>query len=160
MITATQQTKNAIKWLEALKGNSGFKKTVEKLAKVDDEGVPQAYCCLGVGCKITKITPDDWSNGSESALVEKLGLFNEDGGFFQVTAADDKDEEFIDSCEIKMKNEKGVFVHAESLVQLNDEVFPDDKNFKNIRAFILKNVDKIFKPKVAKKLKEHFKKKK
>jgi hypothetical protein len=159
MITATQQTKNAIKWLEALKGNSGFKKTTEKLAETDIEGTPLAYCCLGVGCKITKITPDDWSDGSESALVEKLGLFNEDGGFFEVTAADDEGEEFIDGCEVKVKNEKGNF-YPDNLATLNDDVFPDDKNFKNIRAFILKNLDKVFQPKVAKKLKEHFKKKK
>lgn len=134
MITHTAQATNAIKWIDALKGGKrGFKKGVNRLAVTDDDGEPVRYCCLGVGCKVIPLkTPFDWDSGTNDEFAEKVGLNNEYGRFY--------------------KRLKGKY----TLIAINDETYAKDKTFTNMRKFILKNLDNIFIPPVAAKLKQHY----
>ena len=144
MITHTVQAKNAIRWIDSLKGGKkGFKKGVNALGVTDESinGYPQNYCCLGVACRVLNIEPDYWSACYEESLVDKLGLNDDEGTFFD-----------------HQTNEIVKFREVESLVEMNDELFEEDETFTNVRAFILKHLDVIFVPPVAKKLKEHYRK--
>lgn len=142
MITHTVQAKNAIKWIDSLKGGKkGFKKGVFALGsnEPEDGGYPQNYCCLGVACRVFDIEPTYWTNETEPSLVGKLGLNDDEGTFF-----DHQTNRFVDR--------EGV----NRIVDMNDELFDEDETFTNVRAFILKHLDVIFVPPVAKKLKEHY----
>lgn len=148
MITHTVQAKNAIRWIDSLKGGKkGFKKGVNALGTfTDDEsidrvdnGYPQNYCCLGVACRVFGIEPDYWSASYEESLVDKLGLNDNEGTFFDPQT----------NCFVEREG-------VSRIVEMNDELFEEDETFTNVRAFILKHLDVIFVPPVAKKLKEHY----
>jgi hypothetical protein len=135
MITHTAQAKSAVKWIDSLKGGKkGFKKGVYALGDNEEGGYPTEYCCLGVACRVLNIEPTYWANETEPSLVGKLGLNDEHGTF------------------LDYQIREGVG----RIVDMNDELFEEDETFTNVRAFILKHLDVIFVPPVAKKLKEHY----
>jgi hypothetical protein len=136
MIKHTVQAKNAIKWIDSLKG---FKKGVYALGDGDKDGYPTKYCCLGVACRTFNIEPTYWTNETEPSLVGKLGLHDEQGNFF-----DHQTNRFVERG--------GVY----KIVDMNDELFFKDETFTNVQAFILRHLDVIFVPPVAMKLKEHY----
>jgi len=133
-----QRVENAIKWIDSLKGGKrGFKKTTAQLGEdIDGDGKPDRFCCLGVGCKVLNIKYVDFEMGVEERLVNMVGLYDSNGSF--------KDKEDI--------NDIG------ALTDVNDNLYEDDETFTNIRKFILKHLDKIFIPSVAKELIKHYKK--
>jgi hypothetical protein len=148
MITHTAQAKNAVKWIDSLKGGKkGFKKGIEALGtftygesigRVKD-GHPQKYCCLGVACRTLNIKPDSWRNEYEPSLVNKLGLHSYEGTFMD-----------------PQTNVKVVRKGIDKIVDMNDDLFGDDETFTNVRAFILKHLDVIFVPPVAEMVKKHY----
>jgi hypothetical protein len=148
MITHTAQAKNAVKWIDSLKGGKkGFKKGIEALGTVTygepigsvKDGHPQKYCCLGVACRTLNIKPDSWRNEYEPSLVNKLGLHSYEGTFMD-----------------PQTNVKVVRKGMDKIVDMNDELFGDDETFTNVRAFILKHLDVIFVPPVAEMVKKHY----
>jgi hypothetical protein len=148
MITHTAQAKNAVKWIDSLKGGKkGFKKGIEALGTVTygepigsvKDGHPQKYCCLGVACRTLNIEPDSWGNEYEPSLVNKLGLHSYEGTFMD-----------------PQTNVKVVRKGMDKIVDMNDELFGDDETFTNVRAFILKHLDVIFVPPVAEMVKKHY----
>ena len=145
MITHTVQAKNAIKWIDSLKGGKkGYKKGTYMLgsSEVDDNGYPEKYCCLGVACRTLDLKVANWGDGSDKRLVKKLGLNDANG-------------EFVDHKTTFLKSlNKQTYITG-----INDITFAKDTTFTNIRKFILKNLDYIFIPDVAKKLKEHYNRK-
>ena len=148
MITTGQQIKNAIKWIDALKVSKGFKKTIESLGddgSEDNNGEPTRHCCLGVGCKVTHLSDVNWRDGSDSRLIDKLGLLTDEGGFFKTSKDGENSIGFTAN---------GAYV--QTLTELNDNAYPEDDNFKNVRRFILSHLSYIFEPKVAEGLKKHF----
>ncbi len=120
------KTKRAIKWIDALL-DPKFKKGVGQLQTSDGK-----YCCLGVGCKVTK-TPFRPKQGTSLEFADKVGL-NYTSGIF---------------------NNKLIF-GCGSLIQLNDHKYVNSNNFLMIRKHILANLKHIFEPEVAKELKTHY----
>ena len=140
MITHTVQAKNAVKWIDSLKGGKkGFKKGVYALGDNEEDGYPTEYCCLGVACRTFNIEPDSWENEYEPSLVNKIGLHNHEGIFMD-----------------PQTNVKVVREGVDKIVDMNDELFGDDETFTNVRAFILKHLDVIFVPPVAEVVKKHY----
>lgn len=141
-ITTDQKVDNAIKWLNALRPEAGFKKTIGKLCEYIPYTDEKEYCCLGVGCtalQYNEITFVD--NIISPQLKVDVGLNNSEGRF--------------------EKNNKPVSITINgrtimSLASLNDEAYKSDKNFKNIHKFIMDNLDIVFIPEVAKGLKRHY----
>ena len=120
------KTKKAIKWIDALL-DPKWKKGVGQLQTSEGK-----YCCLGVGCKVTR-TPftkgiDTYSN----EFGKKVGLFNASGEF-----------------------DKTIYGHN-SLASLNDGRYKNSSNFLMIRKHILANLKHIFEPEIAKELKTHY----
>lgn len=140
-MTTEQQVKNAIKWIDALKGGKkGFKKTIGVLGEDNDEdGEPDEFCCLGVACKVLDVKVNDWYKGTEPLLVNILGLNDEEGEFNE-----------------RIRISKTFSV--ENITSVNDDVYTEDETFTNIRKFILKHLDKMFIPSVAQQLIKHYKK--
>ena len=167
--TTSRQVKNAVKWLEALKGNSGFKKTVSQLGKLpnDEDDIydpdwnvkdikkDMRYCCLGVACRVMKYKDVEFSNEVHGVLPDDIGLFDEYGTFKKMPEG--AGDEILEADETPIKYENFT---VKGLTDLNDEVFLSDTNFKNVRNFIMNNLEYVFIPSVAKGLKEHFKTKK
>lgn len=120
-MTNKEQAANAVKWVNNL---TRYKKTTGQLGAIDDEGVHR-YCCLGVGCKVVGVTPNDWNDGFETKLTGLLGLFDERG-----TAPDQIEGE-------------------DHLANVNDELFPSDEGFHNMKRVIAENYKKVFRPGVA-----------
>jgi len=136
MITHTAQAKNAIKWIDSLKGGKkGYKKGTGELG--DNNENPQRYCCLGVACRVLDVIPYSWKNGINYELVDKLGLHDVNGEFRN---------------EGQSVNIEGVYC----IIDMNDDLYENDETFTRVRAFILKNLDVIFIPGVAEKLKQHY----
>ena len=120
------KTKKAIKWIDALL-DPKWKKGVGQLQTSEGK-----YCCLGVGCKVTR-TPftkgiDTYSN----EFGKKVGLFNASGEF-----------------------DKTIYGHN-SLASLNDGRYKNSSNFLMIRKHILANLKHIFEPEIAKELKTYY----
>lgn len=126
-LSSQQQAENAVKWLNALKSGR-YKKTVGILG--DDTG----YCCLGVGCKVMKLENVDYSFGTDDRLVQLIGLRSDSGGFDRKITIGERD--------------------TYNLTGVNDDIFPKDKNFKNVHQFIVDNIRRVFRPAVAKVLLE------
>lgn len=159
-----KQANNAIKWIDALKGNSGFKKTTSQLGRLIDTEVDlcftsedfehvkdlkkeMQYCCLGVACRVMKYKDVNFSDEVQSNLPDDIGLFDAYGTFMK------QDEDgSTEECPVEFDG-----ATVAGLTSLNDETFTGDKNFKNVRNFILKNLDSVFKPEVSSKLKKHYK---
>jgi hypothetical protein len=151
MITATVQASNAIKWIDSLKGGSkGFKKGIGSLGVFDwgnnnGKTTPDRFCCLGVGVKVldidiktNSIEEDCWDMGHSEELAYKVGLNSIDGDFLNPDGT------------------QGMICDVTSIIDLNDDVYDGDLYFTNMRKEILNNLDLIFKPKVAQKLKAHY----
>lgn len=152
------RTQNAIRWIDALKPEAGFKKTVHKLKKTYKPNLgfsrdyltserykdQTRYCCLGVACEVLgrEINVGDYVS---IHLMDDVGLKQIEG---QLTDGEGK----------------AVYVYAKGssqkfnyLTVVNDDAYPHDDDFSNIREFILDNIEFIFISEVARGLKEHFK---
>ncbi len=135
------RTKNAIKWIDALKPEVGFRKTTDRLGRIEEQG-KMSYCCLGVACRTMEYTLVDFSAPTNHDLTEDLGLHDAEGLL----------ERFIDDN----GNVEKPTTSYSRLSMINDKVFKDDTDFKNIREFILKNIRFIFVRPVADELQIHY----
>lgn len=133
-LSAAQQAKNAIKWIDNL---TRYKKTTGVL------GRHGRYCCLGAACRIMKMEPSkgDWSLGNDSRLISVLGLNDADGGF-----------RLVDGYSGIIEGDIPVY----SLVNMNDDLYPEDAGFKNVKAFIIKHAKRVFRPSVSKLVAKHY----
>lgn len=133
MITHKQQAKNAIKWIDSLKGGKkGFKKTTHVLGvDTNGDGEPDKFCCLGVACKVLNVDVEFTDTSSEK-LVPLVGLYNTHGVF------------------------KSSIKGYSYLTSINDVLYQTDETFTNVRKFILKHLDKIFIEPVANELMTHY----
>lgn len=178
MKTSTEQRiANSIKWLDELRpgflGFGGYRKTEGKLGKlsesddrdwaaIQDHKADGKYCCLGVACLSLGILtrPDNdcfkgtsvFPHAYDSRLTDFLG-FAEDNGYFteRILLPQDKIEKLLSS-----KNRVSIPNFVETIMELNDRVYGKDKNFKNVRRFILDNLDRIFLPEVSDGIKKHY----
>ena len=133
------KTKKAIKWIDALL-DPKWKKGVGQLQTSEGK-----YCCLGVGCKVTR-TPftkgiDTYSNefGKKVGLSDSSGEFGKKVGLFNASGEFDKT----------------IYGHN-SLASLNDGRYKNSSNFLMIRKHILANLKHIFEPEIAKELKTYY----
>lgn len=163
MKTSTEQRiANAIKWLDELKpgflGFGGYRKTEGKLGKlitsdnefwdgVQDHKAEGRYCCLGVACLSLGILnrtsgTSVFPHAYDDRLTDLLGFARDNGYFTQRIALPQDRLEVIPNF-------------VETIMELNDSVYGKDKNFKNVRRFILNNLDRIFLPEVSEGIKKH-----
>lgn len=112
----------ALRWVLKLKQGT-YKKTTGTL-KIG-EGQKASYCCLGVGCQITRINYEDHPY---QRFQKKVGLKDNHGTWADFT---------------------------DSLVYLNDNVYLDDKDHKNIYKEMKKLKFSMFIPEVAQYLNEN-----
>jgi hypothetical protein len=144
MITHTAQATNAIKWIDSLKGGKkGFKKGTGSLGQYDvhsdsKDKIPDTYCCLGVGCRVLDVSVAHWWEIFSKEFSDKVGLNDEEGTF------------------LDPKTRLVMNIGGRGIVDINDECYSMDTDFKRMRIFILKHLDNMFIPGVAGKLKQHY----
>lgn len=159
MISVEEKISNSIKWIDNLNPEVGFKKITDTLGvhnseintwdEVTDFKNQGKYCCLGVACITLNMVRNKnneyqfvFSQGNDYRLTEHLG-FLASGGTFK--------KDGMNTC---LNFIRGT---AKGLIELNDNICKMDDDFKTVREVILKNIDIIFIPDVAKALKEHYK---
>ena len=159
-ISDEERIKNAIKWIDALDPKEGYRKTIGKLGRlnsgetdeawseVQDHKAEGSYCCLGIAC-ITlglwkeKVTGYNiFQHGYEQRLENLMGV-NPSCMFL------DRDKKTV---QVFYK----LFEAITCLMRVNDSTYMLDKDFSNMREFILDNLSLIFKPEVALGLKTHY----
>lgn len=145
MITHTAQATNAIKWIDSLKGGKkGFKKGTGSLGQhfihtEHDDQTPDTYCCLGVGCRVLDVDITHWWESFSREFSLRVGLNDSEGIF------------------LDPKTRLGVTIEGYiDIAEVNDDLYSMDTDFKRMRVFILKHLDKMFIPGVAEKLKQHY----
>ncbi len=129
-------------WLQALESGK-YKKTVGSLTLENTATKERSHCCLGVACEIFK----DRFKLREEAYAEVSGIskimYNKQYvGYLPIEL-----EQML-----KLKSWHGLFdslvavngTFARSLAVLNDQVFKDDTDFKNVAKFIRENAALIF----------------
>lgn len=126
---------NTIKWLDSL---PNYKKTVSRLGRKNKKG-EMSYCCLGVACNVLGLENVKYSKGVDNRLVDILPLYDELGGFNKYQISEGEDFKFI--------------------VSLNDNIYPKDRDFTNVRKWLINNFDVwVNEPELIPKLKKHYKK--
>mgnify|MGYP001008615942 CR=1 FL=1 len=137
------RTKNAIKWIDALRPEVGFRKTISKLGQMDEQG-KMSYCCLGVACRTMEYTDIDFNAPTNDDLVDDLGLHDREGSLRSIVTQD--------GCVEKPSSSWW------RLTMINDKAFGKDFDFKNMRDFIIKNIRFLFVKEVAEELNKHYNK--
>ena len=154
MRTIEEKIANAIKWIDALKPEAGFKKTVNKLKKTynpksisydflyDEKNKDETrYCCLGVACEVLN-REIKVGQSSERALLDEMGLREEEGQF-----------QDVDGEPIDVYAGNGAYRH---LTTVNDACYRHDDDFTNMRKFIIDNLEAIFVNDVAVGLRQYY----
>lgn len=119
-----ERTANAITWIERLLVTR-FKQGRDELGNKES-----GFCCLGLGCYISKIDYNDWQ-GTNLQFQDHVGLEAEDGLY--ITPAKTP-------------------IYGRGLAALNDA----GQSFKAIAQDIIAEPHRYFKPKVASGIKQHF----
>ena len=168
---------NAIRWIDALDTKEGYRKTINRLGRVDqpealgkrkifahvkDYKTEARFCCLGVACLSLKMENEiDLSTSYDNSVEYPLGL-NTGAAFMDMGFASVKLRLKEDgSTEVFDRNhvpEGSIAVFFESLPDINDRLFEKDVDFSRVRKFILENLDYTFIPEVAEGLKKHYNK--
>lgn len=131
------QVEKHVIWIEAL---ATRKKTTRQLGEKNERG-EWKYCCLGVACRTLELKEVEFNDASDSNVTIGLDLKQDDGSFIK---------------DVHVRIKKEVYT-VESLVDANDKLFKDDKNFRNMRPFILLTIDKwLDNPRTAELLKRYF----
>jgi hypothetical protein len=127
--------RDATIWIDSLKPEKGYLKTVRRLA-VEQEDGSLRYCCIGVGAEVLGLHNREYllRYASSYELAERVGMHCGSGKFQGPYSK-------ISMCQ--------------NLAGLND-MHENDDDFARIRALILENLNSIFTPKVAEKLKTHY----
>lgn len=154
--TTEDKVNNAIKWLEALRSDSGFRKTTNILGKLFDRDGEWSdkkdfkeqgkFCCLGVGCVITNTVKQEADNSNWVFFMGREPRLDELLGFIQ-------NSNFTEPVIINMGDERYAVT---SLVSLNDMMYPYDEDFGRVRQVIMDNLELLFTTEVAEGLKKHF----
>lgn len=131
-LTNKKIAENAIRWIDNLQY---YKKTTGLLGQKVD-GVMK-YCCLGVGCRVLDVKVD-FDSGTSQEFADLVGLASESGEFPNAATIND--------------------AYCYSLVDVNDDAYDEDRGFKNVKAAILSNLDKVFIEPIAKILIKHYQK--